>query len=822
VSGEDAGTYVINVETVSAGANYNLSYEGADFTISKADQTITITSITDKVITDTSLEVEASTTSELALTYSVGGPATISGTTVTLTGASGTVTITVEQSGDTNYNSTQGTVSFNVIDNSKQNQMITFTSISDKTIGDAAFDLSATASSDLTVIYTSTDESVATVSGNTIMIVGAGATTITAFQTGDDTFNAASSVAQSFMVNKQVASITFDAMASKTFGDADFDLLATVSSNLEIVYSSSDESVATIVGNTVSIVGAGSTEITASQDGDATFKVATSVSQTLTVNKADQTVSFDALSETVFGDVDFDLVATVSSGLSITYASSDETVATIVGSTVSIIGAGTATMTATQSGNHNFNAAASVSLTLTVNTSDQVITITSIADKVITDTSLEVEASTTSGLDLTYAVTGPATILGTTITLTGVSGTVIVTVDQDGNSNYSSAQGTTSFNVIDDSKQDQSITFEALADKVFEDGAFTITATASSNLAVSLEVVSGAATIDNGTVTITGAGDVVVKATQGGDGTFNPAPEVTQGFNVAKKEQTITITTIADKLTTDAAFDVEASTDSDLALTYAVTGSASISGATLTLDGTSGMVEVIVSQSGDDNFNEAEATVSFEVTAPVIVKSDQLITITTIADKLTTDSAFDVEASTDSDLVLTYAVTGPANISGATITLEGTVGTVTVTVSQSGDDSFNAAETTVSFEVTAPVIVKSDQLITITTIADKLTTDSAFDVEASTDSDLALTYAVTGPASISGATITLEGTVGTVTVTVSQSGDDNFNAADATVSFEVTELVKEKSDQLITITTIVDKLTTDAAFDVEASTDSDL
>jgi hypothetical protein len=46
---------------------------------------------------------------------------------------------------------------------------------------------------------------------------------------------------------------------------------------------------------------------------------------------------------------------------------------------------------------------------------------------------------------------------------------------------------------------------------------------------------------------------------------------------------------------------------------------------------------------------------------------------------------------------------------------------------------------------------------------------------------------VTGPATISGTTITLDGTVGTVIVKVSQVGDDNFNAAEATINFEVNE-----------------------------------
>ncbi|MGL1889332.1 MAG: hypothetical protein OCD76_22650, partial [Reichenbachiella sp.] len=41
VSGEDAGAYVVNVETVSAGANYNLSFTSGDLTITQKSITIT-------------------------------------------------------------------------------------------------------------------------------------------------------------------------------------------------------------------------------------------------------------------------------------------------------------------------------------------------------------------------------------------------------------------------------------------------------------------------------------------------------------------------------------------------------------------------------------------------------------------------------------------------------------------------------------------------------------------------------------------------------------------------------------------------------------
>ena len=84
----------------------------------------------------------------------------------------------------------------------------------------------------------------------------------------------------------------------------------------------------------------------------------------------------------------------------------------------------------------------------------------------------------------------------------------------------------------------------------------------------------------------------------------------------------------------------------------------------------------------------------------MINKADQTITIEPIADKLVTDAAFDVMATSTSGLALTYSISGPAGIAGTTITLDGTPGTVTVTADQIGNDNYNASAASLSFEIT--------------------------------------------------------------------------------------------------------------------------
>ena len=83
---------------------------------------------------------------------------------------------------------------------------------------------------------------------------------------------------------KVAQTITFGSLATATYGDADFSLGATASSGLTVSYTSSDPTVATVSGATVHVLKAGSTIITASQLGNATYAAATSVVQGLTVN----------------------------------------------------------------------------------------------------------------------------------------------------------------------------------------------------------------------------------------------------------------------------------------------------------------------------------------------------------------------------------------------------------------------------------------------------------------------------------------------------------------------------------------------------------
>ncbi|WP_422361659.1 T9SS type A sorting domain-containing protein [Reichenbachiella sp.] len=166
----------------------------------------------------------------------------------------------------------------------------------------------------------------------------------------------------------------------------------------------------------------------------------------------------------------------------------------------------------------------------------QEIEIQAFEDKSISDEPFNLGATASSGLSLSYVVTsGPAEVDQTgEVTLTGVSGIVVIEISQAGNEIYKEASKTVTFNVLDPAKQSQEITFEALPDRSEGDAPFNLEATASSGLSVSFSVIDGPATLSGSVLTLTGAGRVTIEASQTGNENYNPASSVQRMFDVVE------------------------------------------------------------------------------------------------------------------------------------------------------------------------------------------------------------------------------------------------------------------------------------------------
>ncbi len=342
------------------------------FTITPADQTITLGALGPKTFGDAPFVVSATGGgSDHSVTFSSTTPSvcTVSTTTVTTVTivAAGTCTIAANQAGNSFYNAAQVTQSVTV---ARANQTIAFNAPGGKTFGDAAFGVSATGGgSGNGVTFDSTTPGVCTVTGSTVTIVAVGTCTIAANQAGNGNFNAAPQVTRSFTVaaaDQANQIITFAALGARTFGDAPFGVSATASSDLAVTFSSTTRSVCAVSGKTVTILAAGTCTIAADQEGGNAYTPALQVTQSFTVARANQAITFAALPGRTLGEAPFVVNATASSGLAVTFSSLTSGVCTVSGATVTLIAAGTCTIATDQIGNANVSAASQVTRSFTV------------------------------------------------------------------------------------------------------------------------------------------------------------------------------------------------------------------------------------------------------------------------------------------------------------------------------------------------------------------------------------------------------------------------------------------------------------------------
>jgi|GEM_PF-1610345 len=545
------------------------------------------------------------------------------------------------------------------------------------------------------VVFASTTAGICTVSGSTVSKVALGTCTLTANQAGNATFSAAPQVTKSVVINKGTQTITFAALAAKSFVVAPFTISATASSGLAVTFTSTTTPVCTVSGASVTLVTLGTCTIAANQAGNTNYNAATQVTRSFTVSKGTQTITFAALAGKGFGTAPFTVSATASSNLAVTLTSTTSPVCTVSGSTVTIVALGTCTIAANQTGNVNFNVAAQVTQSFTVSKGAQTITFAAITGKALGSAPFAVSATTSSGLSvvLTSTTTPVCTVAGSTVTLVS-TGTCTIAANQAGNTSYNAAtQVTQSFAVSPAALVGQTITFAALAGKGLGSAPFTVSATASSGLAVAFKSTTTAiCTVSGSTVTIIALGTCTIAANQAGNATYSVAPQVTQSFAVSKGAQTITFAALAGKALGSAPFAVSATSSSGLAVAFTspTTPVCTVSGGTVTLV-TTGTCTVAANQAGNANYNAAaQVTQSFTVSATALTA--QTISFAAIAGKTIGTAPFAISASASSGLAVAFSsiTTSVCTTSGSMITLIA-VGTCTIAANQPGNATYSAA-----------------------------------------------------------------------------------------------------------------------------------
>ncbi|HEY8193401.1 MAG TPA: S8 family serine peptidase, partial [Gaiellaceae bacterium] len=162
---------------------------------------------------------------------------------------------------------------------------------------------------------------------------------------------------------------------------------------------------------------------------------------------------------------------------------------------------------------------------------------------------------------------------------------------------------------------------------------------------------------------------------------------------------------------------------------------------------------------------------------------NQTITFPAIGNRVYRDADFALDATASSGRPVSYSASGNCTVAGGTVHITG-AGACSVTASQAGLDTYSiAADAPIPFYPAANVtrtfsIARADQTIAFGALADRTfgVDDGDFGVAATATSDLPVSFGAAGPCVLVAQIVHITG-VGDCTITASQAGDANFNAA---------------------------------------------
>jgi hypothetical protein len=532
----------------------------------------------------------------------------------------------------------------------------------------------------------------------------------------------------------------------------------------------------------------------------------TSATATETVSNATpQTISFSPASPVTYGIAPITLSATGgASGNPVTFSilsgGSSGSLSGTNNSTLTITGTGTITIAANQAGGGSYSAASQVTANIVVSGLSQ--TIAFAPSSPVTFGIAPITLSATggaSGNPVTFSyVSGPGTLSGSTLTVTG-AGTIAIAANQAGNSSYAAAtQVTASIAVSKDSvtvgvtsslnpsAYGQSVTFTATVNGgiiaptgsvQFEvDGVNLGTAVA---LGAANGVSKTATRLAADTMSIAGSPHTVLANYLDTDGNFNDNTGTLGGG------QTVTLATQATLTVTGmpgtaqvygTTFTVGSSGGSGQgAVTFAATGSCSIAGATVTMTSGAGTCSVTATKAAFGNYASASSATA-TVSAMLATQSTLTVAgVPVIAQSY--GASFTVGSSGGSGTgAVTFAATGNCSISGAIVTIASGTGTCSVTATKATDGNYASAT---SAAATVSAMLATQVALTVTgvpVIAQSY--GASFTVGSSGGSGTgAVTFAATGSCSISGTTVTIASGTGTCSVTATKAADGNYASA---------------------------------------------
>ena len=492
-------------------------------------------------------------------------------------GNAGTARVTLTQPQTTNYTDISAVTTITV---NRFPAVLTFPPSFAQTYRDASFSILSNIGTNNTdpyntriVTYQSDNSVVANIVDGTMIIGNAGTSRVTLTQPQTTNYTDISAVT-TITVNKFTAGLTFPSSFTRTYRDASFSILSNIVTNntdpYTVSYQSNNPIVANIVAGTVTIGNAGSASVVLTQPETANYTDVSAVT-TITVNKLSASLTFPPSFTQVYRDASFSILSNIGTNNTdpyatrvVSYQSNNAVVANIVAGNMIIGNAGTATITLTQPQTTNYTDISAVT-TITVNRLTASLTVDPSFTRFYQSGSFNIipnisTSNTDSNRVLQYT-TSDATIASVVngIVTIGNSGNAVITIRQLQTPNYLEVTATT---VVYVRPIQANITVSPTFTTTYRNAAFPINATTNNSETPIVYSSSNpiVANVVNGIVTIGNVGNTIVTMTQGNTANYLYT-SATSIIYVNRKQPTITVDSVYNKLLRDVSFQLIATTD---------------------------------------------------------------------------------------------------------------------------------------------------------------------------------------------------------------------------------------------------------------------
>ncbi len=660
-----------------------------------------------------------------------------------------------------------------------------------------------------------------------VTIVGAGTSTITATQDASGNY-ASKSVTGILDISPIAPDISAWTIPDVSFGVTPFSLTAPTSeSNGRFVYSNStNTNVATITSaGLVTVVGAGNTTITATQDASGNY-ASRSVTGTLVVSPIAPTLSAFTISNKNVNDISFNLTAPTSDSSGVFVYSSDASgVATVTSNgLVTIVGVGTANITATQypslDGNYTIG---SITTSLTVNPVLSNFTVPS--DKKYGDSSFNLTNPTSFYNNEPFIFTSSNTLVAS---IGGIDGRT-VSIHKAGTTTITAKQAATDAHpelsisaVLTIAKKIPVITLSTIS-KNYGDASFNLSPS-STNTDVSgtngdglggglfsfVSLNSGIVTIfDTSFVGIRGIGSAIIEITQTEtanftNGTANVMATISKGTPILSAF-TVSTTRVYNTTTFQALAYPTSVSNGAIQYSSSDTNVATIDSSGIITVLKAGFVNFIATQAATAFYNITTRTSNTMTVTRQILPLSRASPTSAVINKTYGDSYFTVSATNSSNGgTITYETNNPSvagivgsNTSG--VISVNSVGTAIITANRGQTDQYSSLPITWTVEVARTTT-------TLTGLSDLSynVTAPPFTVTASSASNGQVTYSLQDPSS---QVLSIHPTTGLVTllspgsaVIVASQAQGTLHEAPASITATITVSSAGNSLQGATIT----------------------